>query len=55
MEKIKIDRINELAHKSKTIGLTSEELLEQAMLRQEFLKEIREDVRDQLESIEIID
>lgn len=55
MEKLKIDRINELAKKSKTIGLTSEEVLEQRELRQEFLQEIRRDVRSQLESIEIID
>lgn len=55
MEKIKIDRINELAHKSKTLGLTPEEVLEQSKLREEFLQEIRRDVKSQLEKIEIID
>lgn len=55
MEKTKIDRINELAHKSKAEGLTEEERAEQHELRQEFLDEIRSDVRASLESIEIID
>ena len=55
MDKIKIDRINELAHKSKAEGLTEEEKAEQYALRQEFLAEIRADVKAQLESIEIVD
>ena len=55
MEKIKIDRINELAHKSKSEGLTEEEKAEQALLRAEFIAEIRADVRASLESIEIMD
>lgn len=55
MEKIKIDRINELARKSKSEGLTPDEVVEQAELRQEFLTEIRRDVRSNLEKIEIVD
>ena len=55
MEKIKIDRINELARKSKIEELTEEEKTEQALLREEFLSEIRADVRASLESIEIVD
>jgi len=55
MEKIKIDRINELAHKSKNEGLSEEEKIEQALLRQEFLAEIRADVRASLDSIEIVE
>ena len=55
MEKIKIDRINELAHKSKSVGLTEAEKAEQHDLRQEFLDEIRADVKSQLECIEIVD
>ncbi|MBE6041807.1 MAG: DUF896 domain-containing protein [Clostridiales bacterium] len=55
MEKHKIDRINELAHLSKLIGLTDEEKAEQAVLRAEFLAEIRMDVRASLDSIEIVD
>ena len=55
MEKAKIDRINELAHKSKAEGLPEEEKAEQAILRAEFIAEIRADVRASLESIEIVD
>ena len=55
MEKTKIDRINELAHKSKLDGLTDDEKEEQRILRQEFLAEIRADFRATLESIEIVE
>ena len=55
MEKAKLDRINELAHKSKEEGLTEAERSEQHDLRQEFLDEIRADVRASLESIEFVD
>ena len=55
MEKAKLDRINELAHKSKKEGLSEAEKAEQHDLRQEFLDEIRADVRASLESIEIVD
>ena len=55
MEKAKLDRINELAHKSKKEGLTETEKEEQRLLRQEFLAEIRADVRASLESIEFVE
>ncbi len=55
MEKEKIDRINELAHKSKGEGLTDAEKEEQRILRMEFLAEIRADFRVTLESIEIVE
>jgi len=55
MEKHKVDRINELARKSKAEGLTEAEKAEQHMLRQEFLDEIRADVKASLDSIEIVD
>lgn len=55
MEKAKLDRINELAHKSKAEGLTCDEKEEQRRLRQEFLAEIRADVRASLESIEFVE
>ena len=41
MEKHKLDRINELAKKSKQEPLTEEEKAEQAELRQEYINEIR--------------
>ena len=41
MEKEKINRINELARKSKTEGLTPAEKEEQAALRQEYIKDFR--------------
>ena len=55
MEKTKIDRINQLARKSKTEGLTDAEKEEQKLLRKEFLAEIRADFRATLESIEIVE
>ena len=41
MEKEKLNRINELAKKSKETELTEEEKSEQAALRQEYINEIR--------------
>ncbi len=55
MEKAKLERINELAHKSKAEGLTDAEKAEQKILRQEFLAEIRADVKASLESIEFVE
>ncbi|MEE0866697.1 MAG: DUF896 domain-containing protein [Clostridia bacterium] len=52
MEQSKIDRINALAKKKKTVGLTDAELKEQAALRQEYLSAIRKNFRQTLESIE---
>ena len=45
MKKEKIDRINELYHKSKSVGLTAEEKMEQANLRKEYLLAIRSDLQ----------
>ena len=41
MEKAKLDRINELARKSKVEPLTDEEKAEQKALREEYLAEFR--------------
>ena len=41
MEKIKIDRINELARIAKVRELTAEEIAERDALRQEYIGEIR--------------
>ncbi|MDO4518928.1 MAG: DUF896 domain-containing protein [Eubacteriales bacterium] len=53
MTEEKIKRINELAHKSKSVGLTEEEKKEQAMLRQEFLQSVRMNLRAQLDNIDM--
>ena len=50
-----VDRINVLARKSKSEGLTSEEKVEQKLLRERYLKAFRENFRAQLENIEIVD
>ena len=48
-----IDRINELARKSKAEGLTSQEKMEQAALRQEYIAAIRRNLRGQLDRIDV--
>ena len=50
-----IDRINELAKKKKTVGLTEEEMELQKELRKEYLAFFKEGLKQQLESIEIVD
>ena len=55
MDKNKIDRINELAKKSKTTGLTDIEKAEQKSLREEYLNAVRKSFKAQLDNIEIVD
>lgn len=52
MEKVKIDRINELAHKE---SLTDEEKEEQKKLRQEYVDEYKRSLRTQLDNTYIVD
>ena len=49
----KIARINELAHKSKTTGLTEAEKAEQQALRREYLDDIKASLRAQLNNTSI--
>ena len=53
MDNEKIDRINTLAHKAKSVGLTEEEKKEQAELRQEYLAAVRQNLKAQLNNIDI--
>ena len=53
MTEERIARLNELARKSKTIGLTEEEKQEQALLRQEYLAAIR--LEAQLDNVYIVE
>ena len=56
MDKAKIDRINELAKKARSSdGLTPEEMTERAKLREEYLNAIRQNFKQTLDNIEIID
>lgn len=48
-------RINALAHKAKTSGLTEAELAERDALRQEYLADIRASMIDQLEHTTVIE
>ena len=45
MEKIKVDRINELARLSKERELTPQEREEQRLLREEYIAEVRRTLR----------
>ena len=51
MTEERIARLNELARKSKTIGLTEEEKQEQATLRLEYLASIRQSLEAQLDNV----
>ncbi len=53
MEKAKIDRINELARKSKSTGLTDEEKAEQQKLRDEYRADFRASFMGQLDRVYI--
>ena len=53
MKQEQIERINELARKSKTTGLTPEEKEEQKKLRTEYIASVRMNLRTQLDNINI--
>ncbi|MDE6004503.1 MAG: DUF896 domain-containing protein [Oscillospiraceae bacterium] len=50
-----IQRINELARKSKTTGLTQEEKTEQEILRNQYRQEFKNNLTSQLENTYIMD
>ena len=55
MEHKKIARIIEIAKKKNTAGLTPEEKVEQAKLREEYIEGYRRSVRHHIEGIKIVD
>ena len=55
MEQYKIDRINVLAKKSKTEGLTEEEKQEQAVLRREYIDAVKASLCANLDNTYIVD
>ena len=54
MEKQKIARINALAKKAKTEGLTDAEKVEQKQLRDEYIAEYRANLKAQLDNTVVI-
>lgn len=55
MEQKKIDRINSLALKAKTVGLTPEEITEQTNLRREYIDSFKKSLTSQLDNMYIVD
>lgn len=54
MEQEKIARINALAHKAKTEGLTPEEIAERDVLRKEYIADVKGSLVGQLENTTIL-
>ncbi len=54
MDEKKIARINELYHKMKEKGLTEEEQAEQKKLRQEYIASVRNNLRNQLDHVTVL-
>lgn len=50
-----IDRINELAGKKKTIGLTEEEKAEQQVLYRKYIDAFKTNLKAQLDMIEVVE
>ena len=49
----KIDRINELYHKSQNEGLNDEEKKEQATLRKDYIDSVKRNLRGQLNQVNV--
>lgn len=50
-----IKRINELAHKAKTEGLTAEEIVERDQLRREYIDSVKASLVGHLENTYLVD
>ncbi|OZU90230.1 hypothetical protein CIL03_03545 [Virgibacillus indicus] len=55
LSKEKLNRINELAKKSKNEGLTVKEQSEQKKLREEYLKNVRSSFKNQFKTMTVVD
>ena len=55
MNEKKIQRINELARKKKTVGLTGAEKVEQAELRKEYIEGYRRSLLQHIAGIKLVD
>lgn len=55
ISKDKLQRINELAKKSKSEGLSLKEQKEQKTLREEYLDNFRQSFKNQLSSVKVVD
>ena len=55
MTQEKIERINQLARKSKNTGLNEAEREEQKLLRQEYIDSVKNSLISQLENASVID
>lgn len=55
MEQEKIDRINELAKKAKTQGLTPEESAERDILRRAYIDAVKQSLKSQLDHTYYLD
>lgn len=55
MSKTRLERINELARKAKTEGLTAEEIAERDVLRKEYVAAVLGNVRAQLDNTYVVD
>ncbi|WP_017727427.1 DUF896 domain-containing protein [Halalkalibacterium ligniniphilum] len=55
LSKDKLARINELAKRAKTTGLTKEEHSEQQMLRKQYIQQFRQSFENQLHSVTVVD
>lgn len=53
MNRKDIERINELARKKKTVGLTASELEEQQRLRRQYIDEFKENLKATLDQVYI--
>ena len=55
MDQKKIDRINELAKKAKTVGLTEAEAQERAVLRREYIDSVVGNLKGHLDNTYFVD